>query len=73
MSETMLCHAVSSGVGNVSLFFLSQAVAKDLVTSGLLGLGSQVLPNTVIPAGQQASFSLTDLTAQDVVVAVQYA
>lgn len=58
--------------GNVSLYFLSQSVAKDLVVSGLVGLGSQVLPNSVIPAGEKTSFSLTGLTGDDVVVAVQY-
>lgn len=72
-TELLCVFAVSSNVpGNVSLYFLTQAVAKDLVTSGLVGLGSQVLPNSVIPAGGQTSFSLTGLSGADVVVAVQY-
>ena len=57
--------------GNVSFFVLAQSVAKDLLTSGLVGLGSSVLPNSMIPAGEVTCYSLTELT-DDAVVVVQY-
>ena len=69
----MLAAAVTNNAqGNVSLYFLNQAVARSLVTSAFSGLGSRVLPNSVISSGRSNSFSLTGLTGTDVVVAVHY-
>lgn len=55
----------------MSLYILSKAVAADLVTSSMVGLGSRVLPNAMIPAGEVTCYSLTDLQS-DAVVVVQY-
>lgn len=57
--------------GNVSLYLLSRDVAQTLISIGLVGLGTTVLPNSIIPAGQAASFSLTNLATENIVVLVQ--
>lgn len=66
-----LCLAVSAGAAT-GLYFVSKQVASRFISTQFAGLGSDIPPNQLIPAGRNVSYSLDiDGTFGDVVVLAQ--